>query len=638
MASRRVDVRAILADPDLRRKLMVSSLQAKQAREGIATTEEQAERAYYVVTEGERSAFFALERFKGGKGRRENRQVAFVEALGGRDHKVRYDVARRDFDYIESAVLAYQYLQDLGPLFRTFPPLDPSAGYTRSGLNTTDIERFVRFRWEAIPEHSSRTWVTFAKGGDFCRFYYDLDLVFDWTQSGREFKGIVASKYGSPSRFVKSEDEYFKSGIHWVQTTVLGINARLLPDTGIFGVASPSLFPADEKHTHALLGVLNSAVFDALAHCVATRNWGSTAIGTLPIPPMTADAGKRVGTLAADVHDAKATWDEGNEISTRFRALWLLRENLASPTATVPERLNALARHEAAEEARIQRVYAELNDEVYKLYGIPDKTRDVIEETLGDRPPEVIWPQMEGKSKTQKRMEHVCRLLSHAVGRVMAADEDGIVPFTAAGGEQGLHERVLRELHALFPARDPSQVEVEITNELKRKVKGYRTVDSIAEWLDNAFFEFHVGLYKKRPILWHLASAHGTGPFAFGVLVDYRRFDKNQMAKLRGGYLRDAVESFRREAGLADKEGRAEDRVEWQARVEEAQALDQALQRIQEGHVEGAEEGPQDYRILTPWKDAAARPRGWDPDLDDGVKVNIEPLEKAGVLRVGKVT
>jgi hypothetical protein len=25
---------------------------------------------------------------------------------------------------------------------------------------------------------------------------------------------------------------------------------------------------------------------------------------------------------------------------------------------------------------------------------------------------------------------------------------------------------------------------------------------------------------------------------------------------------------------------------------------------------------------------------GWGPDLDDGVKVNIEPLQKAGVLRV----
>ena len=51
----RVDVKAILADPDLRRKLMVRLIRATQALAGIDTTEEQAERAYYAVTEGERN-------------------------------------------------------------------------------------------------------------------------------------------------------------------------------------------------------------------------------------------------------------------------------------------------------------------------------------------------------------------------------------------------------------------------------------------------------------------------------------------------------------------------------------------------------------------------------------------------------
>ncbi|MBL8157581.1 MAG: hypothetical protein JNM70_25730, partial [Anaerolineae bacterium] len=120
-----------------------------------------------------------------------------------------------------------------------------------------------------------------------------------------------------------------------------------------------------------------------------------------------------------------------------------------------------------------------------------------------------------------------------------------------------------------------------------------------------------------------------------GALVHYHRFDKNRMAKLRASHLRDAIEEFRREAGLADKAGRSDDRLEWQAKVEEAQALDRKLQLIQEGHHEGADGSERDYRILTPWKRPVERPKGWDPDLDDGVKVNIEPFEKAGVLRVG---
>lgn len=44
--NRRVDMKAILADPILRKKILVDVIVATQAREGIGTTEEQAERAY----------------------------------------------------------------------------------------------------------------------------------------------------------------------------------------------------------------------------------------------------------------------------------------------------------------------------------------------------------------------------------------------------------------------------------------------------------------------------------------------------------------------------------------------------------------------------------------------------------------
>ncbi len=169
-------------------------------------------------------------------------------------------------------------------------------------------------------------------------------------------------------------------------------------------------------------------------------------------------------------------------------------------------------------------------------------------------------------------------------------------------------------------------------------MKGYRRWGGLSEWLGNVFFEYHCSLYKNRPIFWHITSAQGISTFAFGALVHYHRFDKNCMAKLRGTYLRDAIEEFRREAAIADKEGRTEDRMEWQAKVEETQALDQKLQRIQEGYHEGPDGGDRDYRILTPWKEPDERPKGWDPDIDDGVKVNIAPFEKAGVLRVAKVT
>jgi len=43
---------------------------------------------------------------------------------------------------------------------------------------------------------------------------------------------------------------------------------------------------------------------------------------------------------------------------------------------------------------------------------------------------------------------------------------------------------------------------------------------------------------------------------------------------------------------------------------------------------------PGDCRIRTPWKSEDQQPKGWRPDLDDGVVVNIAPLQTAGVLRI----
>ena len=626
----RVNMKAILADPDLRRKLMVRTIQATQAREGIETTEEQAERAYYVVTEGEQTAFFDLERFRPGrKGAGDRRHEMFVVVLAGDDHPVRFDVARRDFRTIETSPLAYRHLDTVAHVFREASALDPAWGSAKQGLATAGDPRFVRQHWEVPPNRIGETldWVPFAKGGDFCRFYSDVPLVVQWT--------VRAVECMKENGRVQNVEDYFKAGLTWPLRTQRGFNLRIMPQGCIFGHKGPAVFPGRERDRWFLLGLANSAPAEYLLKgLMSFGSWEVGVIKRLPVPQAVVDLRERVGTIAREIHGAKAAWDRCNETSTRFERPWLVHTH---DQLSIAERLEQIARQEAAEEDRIQHLYRELNDEVYKLYGIPDSTRAAIEETLGERPPEVLWPQMERKTADQKRMEHVWRLLSYVVKRVLEADEDGVVPFAPLSGEASLLDRVHQELAALFPEQDVNLVETEIANELKRKVKGYKPAASIGAWLENVYFDYHAALYKKRPVVWHLASNQGSTPFAFGALCHYHEFDANRMAKLRSSYLRDAIETFRREAALAGREDRAEDRIELQARLEEAQAFDRKLQAVQEGHHEGPAGGDCDYRILTPWKSTDERPTGWDPDIDDGVKVNLAPLQKAGVLRSAKV-
>lgn len=622
----RVNLKAILADPDLRRKLMVRTIQATQAREGIETTKEQAESAYYVVTEGERATFFDLEQFRATKKDVvDRRHEMFAKGLSEELERLRFDVNGRDFSTVELSPLAYRRVAVIAHAFRNAAGLEPGWGIARQGKATADDARWLRCFWEVADDPN---WVPFAKGGDFCRFYSDVHLRLDWHVEHREDLGTSGN--GLPSL-----EYYFKPGLTWPRRTVRGFNVRIMPQGCVFADKGPAVFPSREQDRWFLLGLANSALAEyLLGGLISVGSWEVGIVRRLPVPQPAGNQHERIGTISREIHDAKAIWDRCNETSTRFERPWLVHSRAES---SIAERLELMARHEAAEEDRIRRGYSELNAEVYGLYGIADSTRAIIEETLGERPPEVIWPQMERRTAEQKRIEHVWRLLSYIVKRVVEADADGLLPFAPLSGETSLLDRVRQELAALFPEEDVNQVEMEIANELKRRVKGYTPAASIGEWLETVYFDYHATLYKKRPIVWHIASSQGSAPFAFGVLCHYHRFDANRMAKLRAGYLRDAIETFRREAALAGREGRTDERIELQARLEEAQTLDEKLQAVQEGHHEGPEGGERDYRILTPWKSADDRPWGWDPDVDDGVKVNIAPLQKAGVLRNGKV-
>ena len=629
---RRRDVRAILADPDLRRKLMVPTVQATQAREGIETTTEQAERAYYVVTEGERTAFFDLARFARTRSGDDARAAMFEQALAEALEDIRFDVARRDFAAIESSPLAYRRVGLVAHVFRDAPAFDPAWGTAAQGLATAADERFVRHWWELPGDRigEGRDWVPFAKGGEFSRFYADVYLAVQWTDESI----AVMKRTGR----VQNVSSYFQSGLTWPLRTQRGFSMRVMPRGCIFGHKGPALIPTSEDDRGFMLGVANSMAAEYLLRgLMSFGSWEVGVVKRLPVPRPTASQHEAIGELADALNRAKAAWDEGNEVSTRFKRPWLLRDELVDPALPLAARLDRLAEHEAEEQARIQALYADLDDEVFRLYGFSPETRAAIEETLGARPPEVLWPRMEGKTAEQKRMEHVYRLLSHLVRAVVNADQDGIVPFLATAGEASLVERVHDELALAFPRLNVGQVEVEIANELKKAVGGYRRVSGIAEWLENIFFDYHCSLYKNRPILWHVASTQGRGASAFGVIVHYHRFDADRMAKLRARYVRDALDTFRREAALAEQAGRPDERQEWQAKAEELADLDQRLQWVQEGQHEGPEGGDRDFRILTPWKPEHARPSGWDPDIDDGVKVNIAPLQKAAVLRRVKV-
>jgi hypothetical protein len=639
-------MKKLLADPELRRKLVVQGTIATQAREGIDVSKAEAEDSYYVVTQAERAAFFGLVPFRSEAGESDGRHLEFIKSIQDHAFGCRTEVTIKDFLLIESAPLSYDKLAFISQAFRDNPSLGNVAESIEQGVAMMNTDRYVRFVWEVSPDkiatsQSSRSnvtpWVPLSKGGDFSRFYYDFNLVLFAQEDWSDMKAEIAQKYpylkGNSSLLIHPKNNYFRPGITWPLRTQRGFNARFLPEGHMFSHKGPTIFFETRSDIIPALGILNSKFLEfCLKALVSFGSWEVTGLKRVPIPKSFHEH-QDIREAAESIYSGKREWDTGNEISTRFDRPWVIQSVVNNRSNTLSDALDAVLDREAKLDVKLAETYAQLNSAVYRLYGVNDTLRAKIDSAIGERPPELVWPQMEGQDRDQKRREHVDRLLTYLVKQIVADDEDRIVCLQRVAHEPPLLERLRTALATCFSDQDPSSLETEVVNELKKKTKGYHRAETLGEWLHDVFFETHNALYQQRPILWHLASNQTRMEPGFACIVHAHHFDRDALAKLRSVYIRDRIAVLKREAAQAGQDGKADLRLDLLALAEEVEAYDAKLALLQEGTHTGAEGGERDYRILTPWKKAEDRPEGWFPDLDDGIKVNLSPLARTNLLR-----
>lgn len=191
------------------------------------------------------------------------------------------------------------------------------------------------------------------------------------------------------------------------------------------------------------------------------------------------------------------------------------------------------------------------------------------------------------------------------------ADGDGILCLPAVGGEAEAADRLRALLEAAYGERwSPA-----LLDELLAGVGAKPGADGLRRWLRDGFFKDHCRVFANRPFIWQLWDGNPAG---FSALVNYHRLDRNLLGRLThdilGSWWMTKVRDEAR-SGVPGAEGR----------VKAAEELKSKLEAILEG------EPP--YDIFVRWKSLAEQPIGWDPDLDDGVRLNIRPFMAAGVLR-----
>jgi hypothetical protein len=224
----------------------------------------------------------------------------------------------------------------------------------------------------------------------------------------------------------------------------------------------------------------------------------------------------------------------------------------------------------------------------------------------------------------------ICRLLGYSWPRQSAAkfvdcneiapdgierlaDADGIVCLTALKGEPPAEQRLNALLAEAFGTEWSA---AKLTNLLSQV--GF-SGKLLHDWLRDGFFAQHCELFQQRPFIWHIWDGLRDG---FHALVNYHRLaapngeGRRTFEKLIYSYLGDWIDR-QRDDQKASVEGA-------DSRLAHAVHLKAELIKIMEG------EPP--YDIFVRWKPLHEQPIGWDPDINDGVRMNIRPFMTARTL------
>ncbi|MBF0500210.1 MAG: N-6 DNA methylase [Candidatus Riflebacteria bacterium] len=247
------------------------------------------------------------------------------------------------------------------------------------------------------------------------------------------------------------------------------------------------------------------------------------------------------------------------------------------------------------------------------FHGHPAHTAEVLQvavaKILGYQWPAELDPAMELSATQRKIIADACRLQKHI-------DADGILCIPAVRGENQGAERILNLLVDAFGKLWTNDTLPDLLQ------KADHTGKTLETWLRDKFFAQHCRLFGQRPFIWQVWDGLPDG---FSALLNYHKLDKKNMETLIYTYIGDWIQRQKQ-----DRDNHVDGA---EVKLVAAELLKNRLELILEG------ESPHD--IFVRWKAISEQPVGWDPDINDGVRVNIRPFltvqgngrKGAGILR-----
>ena len=160
---------------------------------------------------------------------------------------------------------------------------------------------------ESLYRVEGKKWYPCTKGGDFRRWYGNLEYVVDWEEDGFRIKHFVDEKGKLRSR-PQNLQINFHPAISWSSISSSKIHFREYGSQMMYESKGPVLIPTDDMDY--VLGYVNTKVYQAFIDIVApTLDYSEGAVLKTPYMYDERNAESVIGNARENVQISKNDWD-----------------------------------------------------------------------------------------------------------------------------------------------------------------------------------------------------------------------------------------------------------------------------------------------------------------------------------------
>lgn len=479
-----------------------------------------------------------------------------------------YRASAADFGKIPGSPLAYWVSKNVINLFEKHKQIyDISIS---EGQNiTANNDKYLRVWWEVCANkiEVAGKWSFYAKGGNYRKWFGNLDYIVDWSDDAR------AHYHKHSSARIIPKYLRFRVGITWTLITSSNQSFRLLPDYATFDKGGSSIFFEDENKLKQTLLFLNTKISAYLTNLYnATLNLQVDDVRKLPLSPELIEFKENIYFSLLD--RTKRDWDS-YEVSWGFcQPPFLNRDEHHSTLKASHQKLRT---HWIEVTREMQRLEEENNRLFIEAYGLQDElTPDVplSEITLTCNPHYRYGGNLTDEEREARlQSDTISELISYAIGCMMgrySLDREGLV-YAHAGNEgfnalveEGAYATFAADEDGILPLSTDSWFEDDVATRLEAfvctvwgkdtleenlqfiadslclaaikpvKKGGETSRETLRRYLSTQFYKDHLKTYKKRPIYWLFSSGKEK---AFECLVYLHRYNEATLPRMRTEYV-----------------------------------------------------------------------------------------------------